>query len=218
MQVLFTTKYQSKQQQFKRFLTLNKAHRVQYCIRLMDKSAQLFGTKLVNRHNFVISLPIAIKWEENINTFIALAQKHRVRMIMVGGGAVNFHGYQRHSSDVGFWIDTLPENLNKLILVLNEMGYKISCFPEEVQQGKQNISLKFSPYDLEVELITRFAIGKSFEQAYNESEVAVIKGKEILKWRVLSFNDLIISKMKSGRAIDKLDIEQLQKIKQNRKK
>ena len=26
--------------------------------------------------------------------------------LMVGGGAVNFHGYQRHSADVDFWIET----------------------------------------------------------------------------------------------------------------
>ncbi len=218
MQVTFTGKYQQKQKQLQRFLSLDKSQRIRHFICLMDKSAQFFGIIPQNQENFLISLHTAMNWEENINTFIALAQKHGVRMIMVGGGAVNFHGYQRHSSDVDFWIDTSPENLEKLLLVLNEMGYKINRFPEPVQKGEQNISLKFSPYDLEVELITHFAIGKSFEQAYNESEEAVIQGKRILKWRVLSFNDLIISKMKSNRTIDKLDIEQLQKIKQNRKK
>ena len=45
-------------------------------------------------------------WEKNIDEFISLANKHTVRMIMVGGGAVNFHGYQRHSADVDFWIET----------------------------------------------------------------------------------------------------------------
>ena len=32
-------------------------------------------------------------WEENLNQFITLANKHSVRMLMVGGGAVYFHGY-----------------------------------------------------------------------------------------------------------------------------
>jgi hypothetical protein len=45
-------------------------------------------------------------WEENIDEFISLANKHKVKMLMVGGAAVNFHGYQRHSADVDFWIET----------------------------------------------------------------------------------------------------------------
>ncbi len=34
-------------------------------------------------------------------------------MLMVVGGAVNFHSYQRHSADVDFWIETTPKNLSK---------------------------------------------------------------------------------------------------------
>ncbi len=46
-----------------------------------------------------------MKWEESIDNFLKLANKYNVRMIMVGGGAVNFYGYQRHSADVDFWIE-----------------------------------------------------------------------------------------------------------------
>ena len=41
---------------------------------------------------------------------------------MVGGGAVNFYGYQRHSADVDFWIDTTPSNLLALRNALNEIS------------------------------------------------------------------------------------------------
>ena len=87
-------------------------------------------------------------WEENIDSFVALANKHGVRMLMVGGGAVNFHGYQRHSADVDFWIETTEDNFKKLVAVFNEMGYEISDFPEKVKKEEQNISIKFSPLDL----------------------------------------------------------------------
>lgn len=40
------------------------------------------------------------EWDKAIESFIILARKHNVKMLMVGGGAVNFHGYQRHSADV----------------------------------------------------------------------------------------------------------------------
>ena len=39
------------------------------------------------------------EWNTAIENFIVLATKYSVKMIMVGGAAVNFHGYQRHSAD-----------------------------------------------------------------------------------------------------------------------
>jgi Nucleotidyltransferase of unknown function (DUF6036) len=152
------------------------------------------------------------KWDENINKFISIASKYKVRMLMVGGGAVNFHGYQRHSADVDFWIETTQENFKKLILVFNEMGYEIIDFPENVKKQKQNISIKFSTADLDLELITRFSVNKSFEEAYNDSEEVIVNNNLFLKWNVLSLEDLITSKIKANRPKDLLDIQQLREI------
>ncbi|HLP64201.1 nucleotidyltransferase [Flavobacterium sp.] len=152
-------------------------------------------------------------WEENIDQFIILANKHSVRMIMVRGGAVNFHGYQRHSADVDFWIETTVENFKNLIVVFKEMGYEIDDFPEKVKNQEQNISIKFSPEDLNLELITNFSVNKSFDEAYNDSETVTKDGTQFLKWNVLSLEDLITSKIKAGRPKDLLDVQQLQEVK-----
>src|SRR5690554_2537963 len=79
-------------------------------------------------------------WEKNIRDFIKISDKHNIRMIMVGGGAVNFHGYQRHSLDVDFWLESVTENFNKLITVFRELGFEIEDLPEEVKKQQQNIS------------------------------------------------------------------------------
>lgn len=86
---------------------------------------------------------------------------------------------------------------------------------EKVHQQLQNISIKFSPYDLDLELITRFSVNKSFNEAYKESEEVIIKDNPFLRWRVLSLDDLIISKIKAGRPKDLLDIQKLKQIKDN---
>jgi predicted nucleotidyltransferase len=151
-------------------------------------------------------------WEENINQFITLANKHKVRMIMVGGAAVNFHGFQRHSADVDFWIETTDINFKNLIHVFNEMGYEIDDFPEKVKLQEQNISIKFSPVDLNIELITNFSVNKSFEEAYNDSEEVIVNENPFLRWKVLSLDDLITSKIKASRPKDLLDVQQLLKL------
>lgn len=153
------------------------------------------------------------KWKENIDSFIELANQHQVKMIMVGGGAVNFHGYQRHSADVDFWIDSTEENLQKLVAVFNDMNYEITEFPQAVKNQEQNISVKFSPLDLNLELITQFSVNKTFNQAYNDAEEVEINTKKVLKWKVLSYDDLITSKIKANRPKDLLDIQQLKEIK-----
>ncbi len=152
-------------------------------------------------------------WNNSIEEFIAEANKQELEMIMVGGGAVNFHGYQRHSADVDFWINPSKLNFNKLLSVFQNLGYGINKFPDSVLKGEQNISLKFSPIHIDIELITRFSVNKSFEEAFNESEVIEFKNNQkVYRWRVLSLEDLIISKVKSGRPKDLLDIQELKKI------
>ena len=144
--------------------------------------------------------------------FIEKANDNGVRMLLVGGGAVNFHGYQRHSADIDFWIELTSENLNRLKLALNQLGYQFEKFPDEVLQGLQNISVKISPV-VDLELITRFNPGKSFEQAYNDSVAVSIDGLELKSYHVISFEDLINSKIKSGREQDLRDVYMLQEIK-----
>lgn len=151
-------------------------------------------------------------WEENIKKFVKLANHFDVKMIMIGGAAVNFHGYQRHSADVDFWIDTTEENFVKLVKVFTEMGFEITDFPSDVKNQLQNISIKFSPIDLDLELITNFSVNKTFDQAYGDSDVVEINDVSFLRWNVLSFEDLITSKIKSGRPKDILDIQQLREI------
>lgn len=147
-----------------------------------------------------------------VSDFIEKANDNGVRMLLVGGGAVNFHGYQRHSADIDFWIELTSENLNRLKLALNQLGYQFEKFPDEVLQGLQNISVKISPV-VDLELITRFNPGKSFEQAFNDSVAVSIDGLELKSYHVISFEDLINSKIKSGREQDLRDVYMLQEIK-----
>ncbi|MRT17247.1 nucleotidyltransferase family protein [Vitellibacter sp. q18] len=151
-------------------------------------------------------------WDNNIRDFIRGCKKHEVKIIMVGGGAVNFHGYQRHSADVDFWLEPVAENFKKLILVFQEMGFEIDDFPKKVKEQQQNISIKFTPSILNLEIITNFSVNKPFAKAFEE---AVQVKKDGLEWRVLSFEDLIISKIKAGRPKDLLDIQELQRAKNN---
>lgn len=160
---------------------------------------------------------MSLNFEEDVWMFISLAQKYQVRMLMVGGGAVNFYGYQRHSADVDFWIDTTPSNLLALRNALNELGYEFDDFPEDVKNGQQNISIKISPV-IDIELITSFNPGRSFDECYEQrySAMNTVNG-QTFSYDVIAFNDLINSKIKAGRPKDLYDVIELRKIQEKSK-
>jgi predicted nucleotidyltransferase len=150
---------------------------------------------------------------DRVKKFIEVADKNNLEMILVGGGAVNFHGYQRHSADIDFWINITSENMQNLLKTIQNLGYDIHEIPDQVLKKQQNISIKISPV-FELELITNFNPGKSFDEALSTSEKVE---KDGLNYHVLSFNDLIQSKITSPRPKDKLDVAELQRIRMKKK-
>ena len=148
---------------------------------------------------------------ETVERFIEAAQENNVRMILIGGGAVNFHGVQRHSADIDFWIETTTENLENLSKALKQLGYDFDTFPDEVIEQKQNISIHISPV-FKIELITYMNFGFSFQQVWDKSVESKIEKQKVIKFRVLSFEDLITSKLKAGRPKDMYDVLSLREI------
>ncbi|HNA33243.1 MAG TPA: hypothetical protein PL106_08990, partial [Flavobacteriales bacterium] len=80
-----------------------------------------------------------MEFEAEVKVFLSLAQREGLRIIMVGGAAVNHHGYKRHSADIDLWIESSPENFNRLLTVLKAIGYEVDALPTKVLAAEQNI-------------------------------------------------------------------------------
>lgn len=149
---------------------------------------------------------------EEVSGFLRAAHENDLRVLLVGGGAVNFHGYQRHSADIDLWIEPSAKNFDRLLNVLRSLGYELDNLPDAVLRQEQNISIKISP-EMEIELITRFTPGRTFEEAWVHSEVSELAGEPVALFRVLSYDDLIASKLRSARPKDLLDVQELRRKK-----
>ena len=147
---------------------------------------------------------------EEVAEFLYQAEKNGLRYLMVGGGAVNFHGYQRHSADIDLWVEPSAENFERLLHTLKASGYELDRLPDPVLRAEQNISIKISP-DLDLELITRFNPGCTFAEAWERRKEGELAGKQIQKFNVLDYPDLIESKIRSARPKDLLDVQELQR-------
>ena len=130
-----------------------------------------------------------------------------VRYMVIGGFAVNFHGYNRTTGALDLWVSSDENNLIKLENAFDKMGYEFS--EEARNELKRNNIVSFSEGNYTVELLTRINISKdiSFNEALEKAETRVIEGTEI---KVISFQDLKNEKAQSKRYKDLDDLSKLE--------
>lgn len=150
-------------------------------------------------------------YEEDILEFFHVLNKHSVKFILVGGLAVNYHGFSRSTGDVDLWIDESKENRKKLVSALKEKNIEgceaFLTYP--LLAGFAEILLDNGVYiDLMSDL--QFFKQNRFEECYQLSDK--FKINESIELTVLHVNTLIEEKEKSSRIKDKEDAEQLKKM------
>lgn len=128
-----------------------------------------------------------------------------VDYIMVGGWAVNLHGYVRATIDLDIWILADQENARKVYAALGEFGAPLGeVKPEDFTQDGTIFQIGVAPCRIDV-------INKIDGVKYAEaSPRAVQKTIEGVPVRIISREDLIANKRASGRTKDLADAEILE--------
>ena len=135
--------------------------------------------------------------------------KHKVAFLIIGGYAVIYHGYDRTTGDMDIWLQPDNKNLPPLLAALKEFGI-----------DEDDIS-KLSMIDLTVTQI--FFVGDKprrmdfltkvsnvrFEEAIAAADYFSIESYRV---PVIQYHHLLLTKITTGRAKDKADIEELQRI------
>ena len=161
-----------------------------------------------------------IIYEEILREF----QKQKVKYVLVGGIAVNLLGSLRSTADLDILVEMSDNNLKKIVNIMKKYGYRIKQPVDPIKiadkktrqdwiKNKHMKAFNFYKQDelKEVDIIIESPV--SFEEA--RKKTVRIKIDDLIL-PVISINNLIKMKKKTGRAIDKLDIDELKKIKKLR--
>jgi hypothetical protein len=150
-------------------------------------------------------------FEESYLSFFEYLNKHGVRFILVGGFAVNHHGFNRVTADLDVWLDESTENRQKLVNALKEKEV-VGCevfLTYPLIAGFAEILLENGIY-LDFMADLQFFKQNDFGACYN---VAVDhKLTENIVVKVLHLNHLISEKEKSNREKDKEDAHVLKRL------
>ena len=162
-----------------------------------------------------------IFYEEILREF----QSRNIKYVLVGGLAVNLLGSLRSTADMDILVEMSSDNLRGIVDILVKLGYEVKqpVDPMKLADEKTrnewitNKHMKaFNFYKVnelkEVDIIIESPV--SFEKAQRN---AIYFSIDDLSLPVISLDDLIEMKKNTGRTIDKLDIEELKKIRELRK-
>lgn len=141
-------------------------------------------------------------------------KENKVNYMVVGGYAVNFHGYSRNTVDIDLVIKFTLSNLKKVERLLGEMGMvsrlpidavSVFNFRDEYVKNRNLIAWNFyneNDPTAQVDILINHDVSDFRVEKF-------LVGDLVLK--VISKEDLLEMKRKSGRDKDLLDIKELTK-------
>ncbi|MCF8060199.1 MAG: hypothetical protein K9K67_12940 [Bacteriovoracaceae bacterium] len=149
-----------------------------------------------------------------LKKLIQALKNDKINYMIVGGYAVNFHGYSRNTVDIDLVIKFTLSNLRKIEIILNEMGMisrlpidavSIFNFRDEYIKNKNLMAWNFysenDPTE-QVDILITHDVSDFKSEKFRVGQLDI---------KVISKDDLIKMKKKSGRKKDLLDIEELTK-------
>ncbi len=151
---------------------------------------------------------------EEHRKLIADMLAENVQFMLVGGYAVNYHGYNRTTGDMDIWIKPDNDNKIKLIKALekNDVDNEDLHLIMDLDFSE---TLVFSAWErpYKIDFLTKVS-GVAYEEADKEKIIAEIEG---LPMPIINLNHLVLTKFGTGRIQDKNDIEKLQQVQRHRK-
>jgi len=151
--------------------------------------------------------------DKDFKEFIELLNEYNVKYLVIGGYAVNFHGYPRYTKDIDFWLWMTESNIKKLIKAITKFGFgSLNLEIEDFMTPENIIQLGYEPYRIDLLVDVE---GVDFESCFKRRTEAKLDGTNV---KFLSLKDLIAVKKKAGRLQDLADAEQLEKLEKKQKK
>ncbi len=145
-----------------------------------------------------------IQLPPDFKEFLKLLNSHQIKYLLIGGYAVNYHGYPRTTGDMDIWVPIQKENAEKLVDVLSKFGFESAKLTVDLFL-KQNQIIRMGIPPFRIELLTTIS-GVNFEECYAERITDVIDGVDV---EIINLEHLKLNKNASGRYKDLDDLENL---------
>jgi hypothetical protein len=139
--------------------------------------------------------------------FLKLLNSNNVEYLLIGGYAVNAHGYVRMTHDLDIWVRRSPENAHRVCQALHEFGFGLpDLIPSLFTTPGKIIRMGVPP--LRLEILTSVS-ALEFDTCYAECVTVAIE--DDLQIPLISLARLRQNKAATGRSKDLADLDNLPK-------
>ena len=155
-----------------------------------------------------------------LGDFLQALSTLNVEFLVVGGVAVNHHGYSRSSNDIDLWYYPVITNFEKILKALEKAGHDTTDLKQLVFDPKKTY-LRIPLGYFQIELLPGIHEGMTPAQSKKEFKACMAKcdtnqvGKT--KFPVIGYDDLIRFKKISARPKDLLDVNELERLRKSTK-
>lgn len=131
----------------------------------------------------------------------------KARFLVVGAHAMAVHGVPRGTQDLDVWIDSGPENVERVWKGLASFGApleELEIEPSDLREPDTVVQLGLAPRRIDV--LTSLSGIASFDDAWTDRIVQEVRGREV---PFIGRGTLVRNKRATGRTKDVADLEAL---------
>src|SRR6266700_6776906 len=148
--------------------------------------------------------------------FLRCAQQNNLRYLLIGGYAVNYYGYIRHTRDMDIWLAPNNENKQKFIDTLLCMQYSENeVMPLHEEDFTKPFVGTVGSNEADLDVLTFVHKNISFDNAEKQKKVFEIEPGIFMN--IVPYDILKEMKLLSKREKDLFDIARLEEIRDKQK-
>ena len=144
---------------------------------------------------------------QDFKDLLSAFNAHRVRYLIIEGYAVALHAQPRATQDLDLFIKADPANARAIYAALATFGAPVENIRVEDLADRSSF-IRFGREPVAVDIHSNIP-GVEFDAAWERRVEAIIDPQSGLKAFFLSRDDLVTSKLASGRTRDLADVEEI---------
>ncbi len=149
-------------------------------------------------------------FSRDMKDLLEIFESHEVKYVLVGGHAVNYYGYVRATQDIDLLLYPSKENARQVMAALTEFGFGGAGIPQECFESPGSaVHLGVEPN--RIDLLTHLQGVENDQIFANMKEIEL----DAILVKIISLDDLIEVKRRSGRPRDRADAEELARTHEN---
>jgi predicted nucleotidyltransferase len=150
---------------------------------------------------------------KHFQDFLELLEKHHVEYVIVGGYAVGVHGFPRYTGDIDIFVGISGENAARLVDVFNEFGFA-SLSLKAIDFLEPDTVVEVGREPMKIQVLTGID-GVTFDRCRSDRMMVNISGLQV---PFIGFESLLANKAASPRSKDRIDLEELTRLRYLQKK